>query len=341
MPTEEEIKKTEAAQPQAEAGAAAEPSAAEQDEAAKLWAEFADDGAEKKPETPAGEKNPDDFTESQEEADKSADAREPEAAGADAKSEQPGASPPANDIWASASPELRAAHEAEVSALRKSANDAKAQAGRMRKQYQDLKASADKAADSNGPKIGDTLDRSLADYPEIAQPVKDALAPIEKRLESLDKLTAEHRSAKTDEVNRHIVSQQRELEAAYPDWEREYIKGPKGKQFYDWIKSPDRPVKFVETVFETNAEHIFDAKAAIEVFDAFNRDMAATENPPGNGQTQELSAKRAAQLEGSRSPRTPGGPPRVTGIPKEGDPQAIWSAFPDDNADERLSRRRM
>lgn len=307
---------------------------AEQDDAAKLWAEFADDGGEKQPEKTNGEKISDEFTESQAEPNKDASAGEQE------KTAKPSDPPPADDIWAKASPELRAAHEAEMAALRKTANDAKAHAGRMRKQYEDLKASADRAADKPGSKLGDTLDQGLADYPEIAKPVKDALSPIEQRLEALDRFEAGQRATQTDEVNSHIRSQQQLLEAAHPNWEAEYVQGPKAKQFYDWIKSPDRPVKFVKTVFETNAEHIFDASAAIEVFDAFKADMAGTDPTPGNGQTQELSAKRAAQLDGSRSPRTPGGAPRVTGIPKEGDPQSIWKAFPDDNADDRLTRRR-
>lgn len=323
--------------PPAEAQPPASEAAPEQDEAAKLWAEFADDGAEKQPETVNGEKISDEFTESQAEANKDLPAGEQDVAG-DAKPTTP---PPANDIWANASPELRAAHEAEVEALRrKTADEVKAQAGRIRKLQQELKASAERAADSNAPKLGDTLDQGLADYPEIAKPVKDALSPIEKQLERLGQMEAQQRSAQQEEVNSYIRSQQQILEAAHPNWEAEYVQGPKAKQFYDWIKSPDRTVEQVKTVFETNAEHIFDASAAIKVFDAFKADMAGTDSPPGNGQNQELSAKRAAQLDGSRSPRTPGGAPRVTGIPKEGDPQSIWKAFPDDNADERLQRRR-
>jgi hypothetical protein len=306
----------------------------EQDEAAKLWASFPDDGAEKKPEKTNGEKISNEFTESQAEPDKDASVGEQDTAG---KTSPPA---PAKDIWADASPELRAAHEAEVEALRrKTADEVKAQAGRIRKLQQELKASAERAADSNAPKLSDTLDQGLADYPEIARPVKDALSPIEKKLERLDDLEAQHRSAQQEEVNSHIRSQQQLLEAAHPDWEQEYIQGPKAKQFYDWIKSPDRLMKHVNTVFETNREHIFDASAAIEVFDAFKADIAGTDPTPGNGQTQELSAKRAAQLDGSRSPKTPGGPPRVSGIPREGDPQSIWKAFPDDNADDRLRRR--
>ena len=316
-----------------EAGAAAE-----QDDAAKLWAELPDDGAENQPGKVGGEKISNEFIESQAEPDKDASAGEQDAG--TAQRDKP-ASPPANDIWATASPELRAAHEAEVEALRrKTAVEVKAQAGRIRKLQQELQASAERAADRDAPKPGDTLDQGLADYPEIARPVKDALSPIEKKLERLDQLEAQQRSAQQEEVNSYIRSQQDLLEAAHPNWEQEYIQGPKAKQFYDWINSPDRPMKHVKTVFETNRDHIFDASAAIEVFDAFKADMAGTGPTPGNGQTQELSAKRAAQLDGSRSPRTPGGAPRVTGIPKEGDPQSIWKAFPDDNADERLQRRR-
>ncbi|MER9912804.1 hypothetical protein NKJ71_19450 [Mesorhizobium sp. M0050] len=312
----------------------------EQDEAAKLWAEFADDGAPKKPETTNGEKVSNEFANSQADASKDAPVGEQDTVGKVPAGDRTSPPAPAKDIWADAPPELRAAHDAEMTALRKAANNERLHAGRMRKQFEDLKASAARVADTPASKtVGDTLDESLADYPEIAKPLKDTLAPIEKRLEAFDKFTAEQNSVQQDEVSRHIRTQQDVLEAAHPGWETEYVKGPKAKQFAEWIQSPDRPVKFVKTVFETNNEHIFDAKAAIEVFDAFKADTAAPDPQPGNGQTQELSAKRAAQLDGSRSPKSPGGPPRVTGIPKDGDPQAIWSAFGDDNADDRLRRR--
>lgn len=335
----DEMKTPPAEGPQLSAGEAAEKQ--EQDDAAKLWAEFADDGAEKKTETTNGEKVSDEFTESQAEQNKDASVGEQDTEGKAPAGDK--TSPPAPTVdWAKASPEFRAAHEAEMAALRKAANNERLHAGRMRKQFEELKASAARVADTPSSKtVGDTLDEGLADYPEIAKPLKDTLAPIQKRLEAFDQFTAERHTAQQDEVNRHIQSQQQLLEAAHPNWEAEYIQGPKAKQFYDWIKSPDRSVKQVKTVFETNAEHIFDADAAIEVFNAFKADIAGTDPTPGNGPTQELSAKRAAQLDGSRSPKTPGGPPRVTGIPKEGDPQAIWSAFGDDNADDRLTRRRV
>lgn len=339
--TDDDLKTPPAEQQQDEA-AAVDTQAQDEAEAAKAWAGFGDDGAEKPAEKTNGETVSDDFTEKKDGDDNDAVAGKDQNADDAANGTKPAETPPAKDIWADATPELRAAHEAEIAALKKTTNDAKAHAGRIRKQYEELKASAGRATDKPDSKIGDTLDQSLADYPEIAKPVKDALAPIAERLERLSQADASQRDDRLAEVNRHIVSQQEALETAHPGWETELIKGPLAKQFVDWIKSPDRPVKFVKTVFETNAEHIFDAAAAIEVFDAFKADIAAA-SPPAkdDGQTQELSAKRAAQLDGSRSPRTPGGPARVTGIPREGDPQAIWSAFGDDNADDRLTRRRV
>jgi hypothetical protein len=256
-------------------------------------------------------------------------------------SPQPDSSTKDNDIWANATPELRAAHEAEVAALRQQANDAKRNIGRVRKQYEELKASADRAADpqNSSKKVGDMLDESLAEYPEIRDPVKTALAPIEKKLEKLDQFEASDRTAKQDEVNEHIKREQMVLARKYPNWDKDFVAGDRAKQFYDWVL--DQPRATRETVFVTNKDQIFDGEAAIEVFDAFTAHLNALANPPGNGPTQELSPKRAAQLEGTRSPRSPGGAPRVSGIPKEGDPQSIWNAFPDDNADDRLIKRRV
>lgn len=321
--------------------------AAEQDDIERLWSEaIAADEPAKPQETGKTEEEPhekESASSESEENGKTAVAGDAPVAGDDKSKSEPAAPPPAEDIWAKASPELRAAHDAEMAALRKTANDAKAYAGRMRKQAEELKASAPREADKPGSKkVGDILKEGLAEYPEMAKPVSDALAPIEKQLERLDRFEASERALKQEEIDEHIRSQQRLLEAAHPGWEKEYIDGPNGKKFADWIRSPDRPVKYVKTVFETNNERIYDASAAIEVFDAFKASLTPTSTPPANdgGQTQELSAKRAAQLEGTRTPRTAGGAPRVSGIPKEGDPEAIWRAIPDDNADDRLLRGR-
>jgi hypothetical protein len=348
-PTADPKKPEDAVQPLAAASApvaVAPLPAAKTDE--EIWAEITkDEVKDAAPTKDTGEVVSHDFAETSTEAKEDgktapsdgADKQEPVAAkGTEPK---PAEAPKDKDIWADAPPELRAAHEAEVAAAKKVANDAKANAGRIRKQFEDLKASASRGADT--PKVGDTLDQSLADFPEIAKPVKDALAPIAKQLETLTASEQARTAALNDEVVQHVKSQQELLEASHPGWEQE-LAGPKGKVFYDWLQ--DQP-KRRRDIFETNREHIFDGPGAIELMDAFKSAIAAAENPtpappakPDAGQTQELSAKRAAQLDGTTSPRSPGGPPFVSGIPKEGDPEAIWNAIPDDNADDRFIRRR-
>ncbi|RWD23057.1 hypothetical protein [Mesorhizobium sp.] len=176
-----------------------------------------------------------------------------------------------------------------------------------------LKQFADINKDAAGPsfKVGELLDRELADYPEIAKPVKDALAPIEQRLEAFQ---SQQNAARAAEVNAHIRSQQDILEAAHPGWEKEFVQGQRAREFAAWINSPDRSVKEVKTVYETNRDHIFDAQAAIDVFDAFAKD------------TGHLSAKRAAQLEGTRSLSR-------TGRAALTQDEAYWRSLPDDNPD--------
>lgn len=255
--------------------------------------------------------------------------------------------PTPDEILAKASPEIRAAVDAKIEAslseVRKSARDAKSEAGRVRKLFEELqKDSASRGAHSKGStkKVAEILDERLGDLPEVRDPVKDALAPIESKLERLDKAEEVRTAALKTEVIQHIKSQQELLDAAHPGWDKEYVKGPKAKVFSDWIQ--DQPKRLRDIVFVTNNEQIFDAQGAIEVFDAFNKAIAAAENPTPapSGQTQELSAKRAAQLDGTTSPRSPAGAPMISGIPREGDERAIWDAFPDDNADDRLTRRR-
>lgn len=325
--------------------------AVEAAEADKIWAEaIASDEPNEKPVPVTGEvvshEIADASTESLENDNTASSAGADEPTGGAANRPHTGTDTPVapaskgNDIWATASPEIRAAHEAEMAAARKAANDAKAQAGRMRKQFEELQASADKGADTPSSKtVGDTLDESLAEFPEIAKPVKDALAPIAKQLETLTTAETNRLAERRQEVVEHIRSQQELLDAAHPGWEEEYTSGPKARLFYDWIQ--DQPKRLRDIALVHNAQHIFDAQGAIEVFDKFKSALAAAENPTaGNGQTQELSAKRAAQLDGTTSPRSPSGAPLVSGIPREGDADAIWKAIPDDNADDRFLRHR-
>jgi hypothetical protein len=268
----------------------------EQDEAAKLWAEFPDDGAEKKPEKTNGEKISNEFTESQAErirmhplVSRTRQAKPPLLL----PQKTSGPTRPPNSGQRTKPRWLLSARPP---------NDAKAQAGRMRKQYEELKASAERAADSRTPKLGDTLDQGLADYPEIARPVKDALARSKKSLKPRpDRSAATLRPAPKRSTG--TSGRSRAFGSSTSGVGTGVHSGAEGEAVrrLDQVAGP--PVKHVKTVFETNNEHIFDAAAAIEVFDAFKADIAGTDPTPGNGQTQELSAKRAAQLDGSRSPR--------------------------------------
>lgn len=353
MTTEADKKPEDQVQPPAETAAATDQGAEQQpaqSEEEKIWAEMmAVDEPKPVGKQVNGEDVSHDFdaavTESKADVAKDASEGTDKQPAATVKDAAPAASTPKEDIWANASPELRAAHEAEVAAAKKTANDARAQAGRIRKQAEELqRLSAAREADKpNSKKVSDMLDESLAEFPEIRDPVKTAFAPIEKQLEGLAQRAASDTAARQAEVNDHVRSQREVLDAAHPGWMNEYVTGARAKQFYDWVL--DQPRKVRETVFVTNKDDIFDAHAGIEVFDAFKASLAPPEpNPtPANdgGQTQELSALRTAQLEGTRSPRSPGGAPRVTGIPRDGDEQVIWNAFPDDNSDDRLrgSRR--
>lgn len=265
------------------------------------------------------------------------------------------ASPPA-DPWQNAPPELRAAHEAEVKRLRAEAERAvRREQGRRRKEQEQgtKRPPAETAARPSPPAskkpVGEFLDEALTDYPEIREPLKQTLAPIEQKLDQLERAEAARIAQAKEreeaaEVAR-IKGQQELLDQAHPDWEKDIVYGKHARTFYDWINDPIRPRKFYDAVFKTNNERIVDAKAAIEVFDAFKKEIKLAQEPPasrgnGGGQRQELSARRAAQRDGARSPRSPGGPPLRSGIPAEGDPQAIWDQIASEDPEEAKWRKR-
>ena len=87
---------------------------------------------------------------------------------------------------------------------------------------------------------------------------------------------------------------------------------------------------------------IVDPYSAIDTLDAFKAFVDANQPPPQGAApaavNQGLNPRRAAQLAGSASPYAAGSRPTVSGIPQDGDEQAIWNAFRDIDPDERKYR---
>lgn len=320
--------------------------AADLKEMENLWAEMNREeegpkgaGADK-PST--GEVISDEFSTENKEGGKDAATEGTAGAGKDAEeAKKPDTNLP--EVIAKAPPEVQAAFTAEVDAARRKAdNDARAAHGRqvkkMRDQLEALKASGEGPGPS-ASKAVDSVKDLTADYPEIAKPLESAIGLIEQRIERLDTSEKARNNDRFAEIASHVQSQHEILDAKYPAWDQTYTAGkPLHADFVKWLD--DQPKRLRDIAYQTNRDHIMDGIGAVEVFDAFEASRAAPSPSAEPGrQTQELSSKRAAQLDGSSTPANPGRAPIVSGVPKNvDDPEAHWNALKADDPDEDAYR---
>lgn len=255
------------------------------------------------------------------EADTEAQADEP-AASQDAAGEQRSPS----DIWSSAPPELKAAFEEERRARTNLEHAIRSDRGRlsaMQKKLDELSRSSPNSAHQpvKGESANDRTERlqKLAEeYPEVAQPLLDEMDALRNTVTSLQ-------SVEQEREQRFVAEQEQVLATEHADWQQ--VLSTNGATFAAWLD--DQP-KAVRDAAQANANRIVDARAAADVVGRFKQFIGIT------GQQQQaaqpatpqpsLSDKRQRQLAASATPRGVRRPV-ASGIPEDGDEEAIWAAF--------------
>jgi hypothetical protein len=179
-----------------------------------------------------------------------------------------------------------------------------------------------------------------AEYPEIATPLQKKHARIEEKVSQLDAQLKSRQEAADQEMDANLQVNERLLEEKHPGWVG-FLR-ENGPAFGNWIV--DQPLRIREAVI-TNKDAIIDPYSAIDTLDAFKNFVTANQPPqqqssgaPPAAQTQGLNSRRTAQLASSASPRSVGSRPTVSGIPEDGDPQAIWDGFAAIDPDEKKWR---
>lgn len=241
-------------------------------------------------------------------------AQDPDPAAAD------GAGAP--DIWANATPEQRAAYE-ELAQKYKSVNGRVAP---LQRRLEELRAQATKERPERKSPTA-AIAALKDDYPEIAEPLLEALAPIEEALQEQDQIEESRRTAAVQELETLETEAQQELEKVHPDWLE--TLGQNGEVFAAWIE--DQPRRIRQAAYE-NANGIVDAAQASEVVQLFKAHLAG--EPPREAATDpqdnrnSLEDRRARQLGASMQPsgRGPNRPLR-SGIPESGDPEQLWAMW--------------
>lgn len=306
------------------------------EQAAKLWAEMeaADAAAAKGTAEPV-----DSFAEAMKNVTDEPPA--PAAAAAPAQ-EAAAAAPPAKpDVWATAPAELREEHERTLKALEKATDDHSRRSieGRIRSQQRRLEerrsAAAQQPDTSQEVDAAKLLKEMAAEFPEIAAPI----VPLAEKISKIEAVEKSRQEAADAQLDRDLEANDAAVEAKHPGWV-EYL-GKNGEEFLKWVD--DQPAA-MRRVFHNNRTEILDPEGAIRMLDAFKQaheptpEPAPVVTPPAP--TPPLSSRRAAQLAASASPSSAVGAPRPTGMPEEGDSEAMWKYMVENDPDEQKLRKR-
>ena len=226
------------------------------------------------------------------------------------------------DIWANATPEQKAAYEAATAERAKNYERFRSSAARASALQKKLNAAAQEGRRDERP-AREELAGISQDYPEIAQPLEKALERIDGRLEHLAKARQSEIETDQAELVGIVEAETKTLAAKHPDYVT--VLQQNGPAFQAWVE--DQPARLREAAYR-NGQMIVNADEAAQVIDGFKRFITggaprAAPEPP-----QSLDSKRQRQLASMSSPQRSGSSrPTVSGIPEEGDEEAIWAAI--------------
>jgi hypothetical protein len=230
----------------------------------------------------------------------------------------------ADDVWKDAPPAAREAYEKLEREKKQLEHERRSHEGRtaarmkrideLTRELESLNNKPD-AADSN------PLNALAEDYPEISKVIETVAAKADK-VEAAHKSRLEAELSAEQAAYKETVEREKSLLVEqHPDWLD--VLTSNGAAFTQWVD--DQP-KRVRSVFEQNFKDIVDGQAVAELVSAFKAHL----NPPAPEPEPKPSpnaSRRERQIGASASPGGTMRKPVVSGIPEEGDPQAIWDQF--------------
>lgn len=320
-----------------------------QTEEEKLWSEMEakDKGAGGELSPSADPKNADDFTEAENRGNDAAPAGATQQAPAAAQTPSAAqAETPRPELdWSTVPPEFRAAHEAIETDRARLERLSRRHAGRvsaMQERFNRLQAeaAAGKGAAHPRQKLADTAVEALSDIPEIVTPLKTFASAVDAEVDKLERANTERSERENAELVEYVKEQEEALTSAHPDWEK--VLDDNGPRFLDWIK--DQPWE-LRKAFLDNQNKVFDAQGGAKMIGAFKEFLAKDSNPPQPArpaaqQQDPPNARRQSQRSATASPGGGNRQPTLSGIPRDGDPAAIWNAMAATDPDEQRERRR-
>lgn len=258
------------------------------------------------------------------------------------------------DVWANAPPELREAYQELQRKATNLEHQTRSDRGRlsaMQRKLAELQSSqqqqrptqAEQTKSDNAQKAGagsreDRMKQLREDYPELAEPIIEYIRDLEQKVAGVDEISQTVKQLQTVEQSReqaYIQQQENTLSQFHPDWQS--VLQTNGATFQAWIEDQPRAIR--EAAMR-NANQITDAQAAADILTRFKQHLGMASSPPQQAEQAEpkpkLNDKRQRQMDALASPRGGRGRPVASGVPEDGDPEAIWAAF--DAMESRQSR---
>lgn len=261
--------------------------------------------------------------------------------------EEPAARPasrtpdPAPDIWANASPEMIAWRDQIMGEKAAMEQRTRSEAGRLaayQRRYEEAKAQLDAAQKQTTEEPEDDSDLTAAaeEYPDVVNPLLKRLDRQNAAIEAMMRESRSRDDIAAAERDAHMAAEEAKVTAAHPGWVDLTTRddGAGGRtaapEFVAWVnqQTPEMRAKV-----DRNADGITSAAEATEViaaFSAFMDRIKAASNPPAD-------PRRQRQLNSSRAVTSRPQVATTTGIPKHGEPSAIWAEL--DRIEEAEARR--
>lgn len=235
------------------------------------------------------------------------DAAEPETPAAPPEEDAPAGDNP-EDIWSSADPKLREAHEkalkdAELrhkgaasrqTAMQNQLADLKAQLAELEKQKgqpQGGKDSEEDKADRPESERDKRLNYLREEYPDLSEPILQEIEESRAKISEFEPIIARLRQ---DEINRESQAQEAILQEAHQDWP----EAVRDDRFQGWLGSQSTAI---QEAFARNAERWVDGADAALVIGKFKADVGfGKPTAPPEPADQGEKAKRQRQLAGGR-----------------------------------------
>jgi hypothetical protein len=235
-----------------------------------------------------------------------------------------------DDIWKDAPPAAKEAYEKLQQEKKQLEHETRSHEGRVAARQNRIAELSRQLEQMKKPEPSgdDPLTQIASDFPELHAPLSKAIESVNSRAEQVEAAQRGRIETELKEEQRRYVeevnAQTEALKQEHPDY-LDVIKANVDK-WTMWVE--DQP-KAIRDAVARNSDDITDAKAAAQVLSAFKAFL----NPPATApQPSPQSDKRQRQIGATASPGTGNRQPVVTGIPEDGDPQAIWDAFEKEEA---------